>query len=80
MQLRRLGHRPQAMPGQSYELAGERFVVETVASCLKVPWAMAWTPDGRMLVTERPGRLLVIEPGTREARLLTEVAGVDARA
>jgi aldose sugar dehydrogenase len=29
--------------------------VEVVASGLRVPWAIDWTPDGRLLFTERPG-------------------------
>ena len=36
--------------------------VDTVAAGLVHPWALAFLPDGRMLVTERPGRLRVIEP------------------
>jgi glucose/arabinose dehydrogenase len=27
------------------------------------PWGMAWLPDDRMLITERPGRLRVVEAG-----------------
>ena len=39
--------------------------VETVASGLEHPWALAQMPNGRWLVTERPGRLRVILPGGR---------------
>ena len=41
----------------------ERVTAETVAEGLEVPWALAFTPDGRMLVTERPGRIRVIQNG-----------------
>lgn len=30
---------------------------------LERPWAMAWLPDGTMLITERPGRLRVVQGG-----------------
>ncbi len=39
----------------------ERVTAETVAEGLEVPWALAFTPDGRILVTERPGRIRVIQ-------------------
>ena len=49
------------------------YTIETVAEGLDHPWSLAFLPDGRMLVTERAGRLRVIEQG----RLLPEpVAGV----
>jgi len=35
-------------------------VVETVARGLDHPWSLAFLPDGRMLVTERPGRLRIV--------------------
>ncbi|WP_373506047.1 PQQ-dependent sugar dehydrogenase [Aestuariivirga sp.] len=36
------------------------FRLETVASGLDHPWSFAFLPDGRMLVTEREGRLRVV--------------------
>lgn len=35
-------------------------VVDTIAAGLEVPWDIAFLPDGRALVTERPGRIRVI--------------------
>ncbi len=46
---------------------------ETVAEGLEHPWSLAFLPDGRKLVTERAGRLRVIEDG---ALLEKPVAGV----
>jgi glucose/arabinose dehydrogenase len=34
--------------------------VVTVASGLENPWSLAFLPDGRMLVTERPGRMRIV--------------------
>ncbi|RFA25362.1 pyrroloquinoline-quinone glucose dehydrogenase [Alkalilimnicola ehrlichii] len=47
------------------------FRVVRVVGGLEHPWAMAWLPDGRMLVTERPGRLQLVD-GSQ----VTEVSGL----
>lgn len=49
------------------------FIVETVAGGLEYPWSIAFLPSGEMLVTEREGRLRVIDAdGLRE----TPVSGL----
>ncbi|HEY0897496.1 MAG TPA: PQQ-dependent sugar dehydrogenase, partial [Sphingobacteriaceae bacterium] len=35
------------------------FTVDTLYTGLKNPWGMTWLPDGRALVTERSGEILV---------------------
>jgi glucose/arabinose dehydrogenase len=47
------------------------FTVETVVDRLVHPFAMAFTPDGDLLVTERPGRLRIVRRGV----LLAEPVG-----
>lgn len=55
--------------------AAGAFRVEVVASGLETPWGLAFLPHGRMLVTERPGRLRVVAP---DGRLSPPVQGVPA--
>ncbi len=58
--------------------AGE-LSVETVASGLENPWGLAFLPDGRMLVTERPGRLRLVETNGQLSRPITGLPSVMAR-
>jgi glucose/arabinose dehydrogenase len=53
--------------------------VETVAKGLENPWALAFLPDGRILVTERPGRLRIVERDGRVSKPLDNVPRVLAR-
>ncbi|MGD9387668.1 MAG: PQQ-dependent sugar dehydrogenase, partial [Gammaproteobacteria bacterium] len=43
--------------------AESAYRIETVAAGLEHPWSIAFLPDGRQLVTERAGRLRIIENG-----------------
>ncbi|MEX2150400.1 MAG: PQQ-dependent sugar dehydrogenase [Steroidobacteraceae bacterium] len=49
--------------------------ITTVAAGLEHPWSLAFLPDGRMLVTERPGRLRYV---TKDGSVSEPVAGVPA--
>jgi len=59
---------PSAVAAQNAQrLRTERaeVAVETVASGLENPWGLAFLPDGRMLVTERPGRVRMVSADGR---------------
>ena len=44
----------------SFASSAGQLEVQTVASGLVNPWGLAFLPDGRMLVTERPGRMRIV--------------------
>jgi len=46
--------------GQTVRSEKHSFRVVTLVEGLQHPWGMAWLPDGRMLVTERAGRLRIV--------------------
>lgn len=51
---------------------------EVVATGLQNPWALAFLPEGRFLVTERPGRLRVVEANGSVGPALAGVPAVSA--
>lgn len=52
------------------------FTVTPVAQ-FEEPWAMTFLPDGRLLVTEKPGRLLVVTPDGEKSASVAGVPDVD---
>ncbi|MGM0825986.1 MAG: PQQ-dependent sugar dehydrogenase [Pseudomonadota bacterium] len=55
------------------------FSIEKVAGGLENPWAVAFLPDGRYLVSERPGRLNLIDDEGSEPRVLEGLPEVSQR-
>jgi len=53
--------------------------VQTVASGLVHPWSLAFLPDGRMLVTERPGRIRIVTRTGQMSAALGNVPSVYAQ-
>ena len=67
-----------ALPGQTdapETKSNVAFDVVTVAEGLQNPWSLAFLPGGKMLVTERPGRLRVV---SADGTLSAAVAGMPA--
>ena len=56
-----------AANAQTIQSQKQAFRTEIVAGGLDHPWSLAFLPDGRMLVTERPGRLRLIVDGRLQA-------------
>jgi glucose/arabinose dehydrogenase len=54
------------------------YTVEKLYEGFKNPWGMAWLPDGRMLVTEKAGDILVFKNGKYTGQKLTGVPKVFA--
>jgi aldose sugar dehydrogenase len=77
--------RPANDPNQKPAFAGQTdaserksnvaFDVVTVAEGLVNPWSLAFLPNGKMLVTERPGRLRIV---TADGKLSEPVTGLPA--
>lgn len=53
--------------------------VNTIAEGLENLWSLAFLPDGRMLVTERPGRLRIVDAKGKVGEPLRGLPAIDAQ-
>jgi aldose sugar dehydrogenase len=66
---------PARGQAQTFPSSAGPIAVTTVARGLVEPWSLAFLPDGRMLVTEKPGRMRIV---ARDGALSPPLAGLPA--
>src|SRR5262249_19878297 len=64
---------PAIAAPQMFKSSAGDIAVDTVVGGLVHPWSLAFLPDNRMLVTERPGRMRIATP---DGRLSPPIANV----
>lgn len=69
----------QAMAGQEIATREHGIRVVEMVRGLEHPWSLAFLPDGRMLVSERPGRLRIIEGGNLRPEAVTGLPPIASR-
>lgn len=71
---------PTPPPAEVFTAAdGTRFSVEVFITNLEVAWSLAFTPDGRLFLTERPGRVRIVQFGqllSQPALVLNDTASL----
>ena len=58
---------------QTFVTEKGRITVSTVAGGLEQPWGIDFLPDGRMIVTEKPGRLRIV---STDGKISTPIDGL----
>lgn len=67
---------PLACLWGSTAVGGEAFIATPVAN-FDEPWAMSFLPDGRLLITEKKGRLLIVTQNGDKSLPVTGIPAVD---
>jgi glucose/arabinose dehydrogenase len=63
---------------QTFPSSAGNLSLETIARGLDRPWALAFLPDGKLLVTEKPGRMRIVTPDGKVSPPLANVPQVRA--
>jgi glucose/arabinose dehydrogenase len=76
-----LGALPSALAQDTQRFRTDKVevIVETVARDLQNPWGLAFLPDNRLLVTERPGRLRLVDQAGNLSEPITGLPRIAAR-
>jgi glucose/arabinose dehydrogenase len=61
---------------RDYQSEGMKFGVETIVSLDDVIWGFDFLPDGKVLFTERSGKMGILDPKTKAVTLLKNVPAV----
>lgn len=72
------GEFPDPIHSYSATIGGVAVTVDTMAKNLEIPWAVDFSPDGRIFVTERVGRVRVIGPRGLVDQSYAEPPSIDA--
>ncbi len=69
----------QQQAGEVFQSGDQKFRIESFAANIDSPWAMAFLPNGDMLVTERSGNLRLVKDGQLMPDVIAGVPDVRAK-
>ena len=65
--------------GENINSGKQKFTVDTIITGLQNPWGMVFLPNNKILITERPGRVRIVQNGQLQKEEIKNVPDVHAR-